>query len=137
MIFEWFKSKEEREGRKKQEDEQKIETQRSATESKIKQEKAYDTALEQVIITPESKDSYERRRGYSVEVIDTNDRNKGIIFINSTWHKSLSLDGDFKLKRHLVEARIEAIVEANYSRHEHFDYYYGLPVAKKNGGPYR
>lgn len=96
-------------------------------------EKSYDAALERVIFTPESKSEYEKRVGYAVEVIETEKRNKGILF-----HAELGeycLVGGFGLKKRLVEAGIEAIVETNYSHtiigFEYRHRFYGLPVAKK------
>ena len=101
-------------------------------------EKEYDRALSQVRFTPESKESYESRMGYSVEVIETGERNRGVIFQENEPGEGF-LIGSEELKKRLVEGGIEAIVETNFSKTTGYAsiFYYGLPVARKKGGAYR
>ncbi len=148
IIMAWFKSKEEKEHEKQEKEanefESKKEKERERREKEAKefaqklrdeQEKAYDAALNQIVITPERQENYERRMGYAVEVIDTGEQNKGIIL--NSYPGSLHLNGNFRLKKRIVEAGIEAIVDTSYSKTEFYDFFYGLPVARKKGGPYR
>jgi len=109
----WFKSKEEKQ-----------------------EQETLEAALAQVVFTPESKDDYEKRVGYAVEVIETSKMNKGVIFRMGVDDPYYLLWGDLELKRRLVEARIEAIVATNYSYNSAYcaptsHQFYGLPVAKK------
>ncbi len=143
MVLGLFKSKEEKE-KEHEEKNQQLAARISRLEaeiSRVEQEKAYDLALAQVKFTPESKDEYERRVGYAVEVIDTGDRNIGILFRKEKSEADYSLVSDFELKKRLVKAGIEAIVGTNFSHagNNYYWYhnYYGLPVCRKNGGPYR
>lgn len=124
--MDWFKSKEEKEREKKVE-----EARKAILEERLKKEEFYDEYLSKVIITPENQESYERRVGYVVEVVDTKNQNKGVIIYDSDFYI------DFELKRILVEGGVEAIVETNYSKPEYGQRFYGLPVRRKNGGPYR
>ena len=96
--------------------------------------------LDQVIITPESKEQYEKRIGYGVEVIEIpGEVNKGVIFEDPQFTpKRYYCRESLETKKRLAEAGIEAIVGANLSIDScRIKFYYGLPVRKKQGGPYR
>lgn len=156
MVFDWFKSKEdkERELLKKQEEARERQKAESAVaeweRERTNKEKEYEEIINQIIFTPECKSEYESRVGYPVEVIDTGDRDKGVLFEkNGSTYK---FNGDADLKRKLAEAGIEAVVETSISfrskvsgggyQHTHVNteidkLYYGLPVTRKKGGPYR
>lgn len=118
--------------------------QQRALNVRKQQQEEYKKILLRVILTPETKEQYESRVGYAVEVIETGERNKGVM----VWARDDYLP-EGRLWKRLAESGIEAIVQAVSSRyietfvgrHTVQDYerfcYYGLPVAKKNGGPYR
>ena len=104
--------------------------------------------LNHVIFTPESKSEYELRVGYLVGVIDTGEQDKGVIFEKDGGR----FKGGYHLEKRLAEAGIEAVVETSISfktrvsgggpydrnvKSETTQFYYGLPVARKKGGPYR
>ncbi|MEK6899706.1 MAG: hypothetical protein AABX05_01145, partial [Nanoarchaeota archaeon] len=106
-------------------------------------EKNYDKFLSEIVITPESMEEYQRRVGYSVEMVDTGVQNKGLTLYRNTAHfvtgtitTSYLLNLEFhQVKRRLVESGIEAIVKVQPIGNSGF---YGLPVAKKKDqGPYR
>lgn len=135
MIFGWFKSKEEKKEKEKEE-EVKVAAYTKSRHDKLD----YNVVLSQVVFTPEGKSEYERRVGYEVDVIDTSNRNKGVVFLKQDSYRDFEFLGDLKLKKTLAEAGIEALVNANLSFYGEYGdnfYYYGLPVAKKKGGPYR
>ena len=132
MAFGLFKSKEEQERKDKKTISEEAEQKRRAEALNEQEERAkYDSFLAQVIFTPESKESYETRVGYKVEVIETNDRNKGLIFsshIIEGYYLRRPKDS-LEFKKYLIEA----LVETSYTDGD----FYGLPVARKKGGPYR
>ncbi|MEK6899705.1 MAG: hypothetical protein AABX05_01140 [Nanoarchaeota archaeon] len=126
----WFKSKEEKQEEREEELAKALQFEKQRTE--------YKELIMALIITPESIESYQRRMGYTVEVIDTEEQNKGVIFEKNS--NGYGLKGSYELKKRLVKACIEAIVEANYSLaniDEHTESFYGLPVRRKDQGPYR
>ena len=136
----WFKSKEQ-----KQKEELEAAKARAKAERQKSEAKEYENILSQVVITPENLESYQRRVGYAVGVIDTGERNKGVTFkreYSDTDYELLSSD---QLKKLLAETGIEAIVETSYSfykdNHSFYicEFFYGLPVARKKsqGPPYR
>lgn len=98
----------------------------------------YDTILSKVIFTPETIEEYQKRVGCVVEVIDTGEREKMIIFSANQF----DFVGNDKVKKRLVEGGIEAILHANYITYSSYDrawdhlYVSGLPVARKKGGSY-
>jgi len=89
-------------------------------------------------ITPESIGEYEKRKGYPVEVIGTEDSNKGIIVEFCRGSYTLPFNDDEEIKR-LVDNDFEALVNANAfertkvepNRKCYIINYYGLPVRKK------
>jgi hypothetical protein len=152
-MFGLFKSKERKETEKRIEEglkrlerqkAEEIKRRKAASAQRIIEKEAaerkYEDILKQVIFTPESLEAYERRVGYAVEVIDTKERDKGVTF--AKFDRKYTLCGNKYLEKHLAESGIEALVDTNSSPHRDRDgdfvlYYYGLPVRRKNGGPYR
>lgn len=132
----WFKSKEE----KKREKEE-LEGRVKAYEDLIITKQQYDSFLAKVVITPENKEEYEKRVGYTVDVINTGNNNIGVVFRSyADGNHTLANDLEkncLKLKKNLIEAGIEAIIEANLAFDGYRAFFYGLPVARKKGGPYR
>ena len=138
----WLKSKEQ-----KQKAEQEAAEARARALQREQEAAHYREILSKVIITPESLESYQSRMGYAVEVIETSEIDKGVIFKKDG--SQYLLIGDSSLTRRLVEAGIEALVETNITletsvygggglvRTNSSQLYYGLPVARKKGGPYR
>ena len=145
MALGLFKSREEkeREAREKARNQEYEERRRSEDQKRAE-------ILDQVIFTPESKSEYELRVGYLVEVIDTDEQDKGVIFEKDGGR----FKGGYHLEKRLAEAGIEAVVETSISfktivsivrgggpydriKTETTQFYYGLPVARKKGGPYR
>ncbi len=136
----WLKSKEQKQKEREAEEAARAEERREYEAKKYR-----NNILSQVIITPENLESYQRRVGYAVGVIDTGERNKGVTFkreYSDTDYELLSSD---QLKKLLAETGIEAIVETSYSfykdNHSFYicEFFYGLPVARKKsqGPPYR
>jgi len=105
-----------------------------------------DEQLSSIVIFPGSLSQYESFVGHNVGVIDTGDKNKGIIVASGkdgvgkytpyyVESPNRTPGQDIVLKRHLVEQGVEAIVGANYTLGGNSRYwcrsFYGLPVAKK------
>ena len=112
----WFKSKEEKEREKQEEEENRVaaKLQAEARRNSIVQEREYNHLLAKVIITPETQEQYQNRVGYPVELIDIlplTKNNLGVIF----YQDRLISGGSLQLKKILVEAGIEALVNTNFS----------------------
>lgn len=149
----WFKSKEQKQKEELEAAEARAKALKKQLEAdeKEKQETHYNEILSRVIITPESLESYQRRMGYTVEVIDTGEMNKGVTFLFNKDLVHTDPHTSEQVKKRLVESGIEAVVEANYfmssktivqegwGATEINSYIYGLPVARKKsqGPPYR
>jgi|SRR3989344_1763213 len=134
----WFKSKEQDKDRIAIEAARAILQENSrGYEIRKTKEQSYDKFLAKVIITPETQEQYEKRVGHAVELIDVvalTNNNIGVIFSKSSGLIKHYYDDPVRFKKHLVEAGIEAVVNANFTEGNQF---YGLPVARKKGGPYR
>lgn len=151
----WFKSKEQKQKEEleaAQKERQLAEKHEAQLKYRAQLNKKWSNHLSQVIITPESLESYQRRMGYAVEVIDTRLDDKGVVL--NVWEGCLNQQQDYIsdfLLEHLIKSGIEAVVEANYfmssktivqqgwGATEINSYIYGLPVARKKsqGPPYR
>ena len=99
-------------------------------------EKELDRRLTKIIITPESKSEYEKRVNYETKAVVFGDGIiKGVSF-HKTCNSNLKCWVSLEIKKQLVEAGIEAIVDANYSMAFQTtgipcENYFGLPVARK------
>src|SRR3989338_8086675 len=108
MAFGLFKSREEkeREALVKARNQEYEEQKRSEDQKRAE-------ILNHVIFTPESKSEYELRVGYLVDVIDTGEQDKGVIFEKDG--SQYELKEGFHLEKRLIEAGIEAIVKTSIS----------------------
>jgi len=96
-------------------------------------EKELDKKLSKVVFWPGSINSYIDFVGYDVKVIDTNKKNKGVLFGCTDDDPFKCLESP-KLKDYLVKSGIEAIVECNFSQTANnllcYSNIYGLPVKR-------
>lgn len=120
----------------KQERELRIEEEKKEREIQIEQERI-DKELDNVRFFPGSIAEYESHVGYQVKIIDKGKRNMGVVFSLSERGHRYNLYATDDYKKYLVESKIEAIVNCNYSGKGDakwgFDSeFYGLPVARKD-----
>src|SRR3989338_10203832 len=105
-------------------------------------------AYNKIILFPGSVREYEGSKGYEVEIIDTERRNKGVMFISESEYdedtdegisgydtKSCPHEQDCDLVKELIEKGLEALVNVQHSVSENSDFkvhhFYGLPIRKK------
>ena len=136
----YFKSEEEKQKEAREREKEEAERQRQEYEEKLReaQDKELDKELDKVVITPETKDEYEKRVGHKVKVIEIRGRQDvGVHFYKKYKEGSLTCLEPFDLRKGLVEKNIEAIVNCNYSMsrgpNDFYDEYWGIPVARVNG----
>ena len=102
-------------------------------------ERGYVAAVNRIIVFPGSVVEYQAFRGYEVEIIDTERKDKGIFLVAELDNFKLHFrEKERELRNHLVDNGIEAMVNAHYwyirageTGHLVNAGYYGLPVRKK------
>jgi hypothetical protein len=98
-------------------------------------EQRYKEVEKRIVVFPGSIAEYETSKDYTVEIIDTLKRNKGIL-LNSK-DKQIETGGNTEFRDYLIDQGIEAIVNATTVVDPGVDavinafYNYGLPVRKK------
>lgn len=102
-------------------------------------EKRYIAAVGRITVFPGSVAEYQTFRGYEVEIIDTERKDKGTFLVAERDNFKLHFrEKERELRNHLIDQSIEALVNAHYWYIRAGETgqlvnsgYYGLPVRKK------
>ena len=103
-----------------------------------------ESKVKDIVIFPGDLNEYERVKGYRVEVIDTEEEDKGFLIIKNVRHEGPKFEDVFPankyLARSLIALGMEAIVSTSHNfnaqryrntgAHDYIITYYGLPVRK-------